>query len=42
MRHWLGSLLLRLALWLLSPYWIAYDDIDWDKIMEVDDETEVD
>ena len=34
LRHLLGTLLLKLALWLLEPYWIAYEDIDWDGIMD--------
>jgi len=34
MRQWLGNLLLGLALWLLEPYWIAYEDIDWDEVMD--------
>ena len=33
MRHLLGTLLMRFALWLLSPYWIAYEDIDWDEML---------
>jgi len=34
MRQWLGTLLMRAAFWLLEPYWIAYEDIDWDEILE--------
>ena len=26
MREWSGSLLLRLAMWMLEPYWVPYED----------------
>lgn len=26
MREWLGVRLLRLALWLLEPYWVPYEE----------------
>lgn len=27
MRQWLGYLLMRLAFWLLEPYWVDYDGV---------------
>ena len=36
MRQWLGYLLIKIAFWLLEPYWIAYEDIDWEGILDGD------